>query len=193
MQIKKEKRRFSLFLLPLLCLTLFVGAMATGVTYSSYTSSSSDSDSTTVADFSVTSVGQILTDNTVTMNCKSILTAGAASYTFTVNCDSAVTVSYGMTITLAKALPTGVTMTMTKGDTLCTLTQNGNTVTVENAGIVEAGVAQSDTYTIYFNEATANTLAAPSAKQKTGHPYYTPLQTSTKYGVTVSISAEQID
>ena len=115
MQNKREKtRKYSLFLLPLLCLTLFVGAMATGVTYSSYTSGLSVSESADVAGFSVTSVGQTLTDNTVAMNCKSILTAGTASYTFTVNCDSAVTVSYDMAITLAKALPTGVTMTMTK-------------------------------------------------------------------------------
>lgn len=193
MQNKKAKtRRYSIFLLPLLCLTLFVGAMATGVTYSNYTSGLSVSESADVAGFSVTSVGQTLTDNNLILDCRSILTAGATSYTFTVDCDSAVTVSYDMTITLAKALPTGVTMTMTKGDTPCTLTQNGNTFTVENAGTVEAGVAQSDTYTIYFNEETANTLSAPAAKYKETNSF-TPQQRSTKYGVTIKISAEQID
>ena len=192
MRIKKEKRKYSLFLLPMLCLLLFSGAMATGVTYSTYNSAASGSDSTTVAGFSVSPVWDTLQNDTVTMNCKSILAAGEASYDFAVTGSSGVTVDYEVVVELSRALPSGVTMTMERNGTSCALVKNGNAFTLADAVRIAAGTAQTDTYTIYFEEQTSNSVSAPAATLS-GTSSWTPTSTSDKYDVTVRIIAEQVD
>jgi len=191
--------KFRLPLSAYLCYLLVATLLFTGVSFSKFASAAGGSDTARVAKFSVDAAAY--EDNTLTMNCKSIINAGADSYIFTVTSDSEVTVSYDVMITLNKALPEGVDMTLVKGDehTPCTLTGSGRSFTAKNVCTIAAGTKQTDTYKLHFEEQTSNSVPAPEANIRYPADTYpenyswTPTETSDSYNVTVKICASQVD
>lgn len=138
MGIKKEKRKISFFLLPLMCVTLFVGAMATGVTYSSYVTSSSGGDSATVAKFDV----QITVDEATP-----VPNGEEAQIPITIANNSEVTVEYDVVINLPNMLPendvTGNSVVCSVNGVEGTVSSDGCTITISNCGTIAAETTEN--------------------------------------------------
>lgn len=189
--------KFRLPLSAYLSYLLVATLLFTGVSFSKFASAAEGSDTASVAKFSVDAAAY--EDNTLTMDCKSIINAGADSYIFTVTSDSEVTVSYDVVITLEKALPEGVNMTLEKGaeQIPCTMTDSGKSFTAKNVCTIAAGTPQTDQYKLHFEEQTSNTLDAPEAEirypDNSTNYLWLPEETSDTYNVTVKIRAAQVD
>lgn len=174
MQNKKEKRRFSLFLLPLLYLTLFAWTMATDVTYSSYTTSSSGGDNATVAKFDIEiDIGTAVSEpNGEKVEIPIIITN-----------NSEVTVSYDVVLDLPNKLPTN---TQSSKRVVCsvngeigTVSTDGSTITIANAGSLAIGD-------------TANTKLI-IASEVAGASGISDLNSLTFKDATVSVQVTQVD
>lgn len=135
MGIKKGRSKYRLFLLPLLCLMLFAGALAvTEVTYSKHLSGASDDDSVSVAEFDV---------EIVFGDVKSVEDKEKAEVPITITNNSEVTVSYDVVLKLPNKLPSN---TQSGNSVVCsvngkggTVSNDGKTVTITDAGRVEMG------------------------------------------------------
>ncbi len=162
---------------------LLVAALAfTGASFASYKTVATGSDSARVARFVVTAArdtSQTTEDLTLdSMN-------PSATYTFTVSNTDASGVNetatrYSVIVTLPKALPTGVTMKLTRvTDTTVTevpqSSASGNTYTFSDNGMLfSAAVARPDTYILTF---TADSSASSSELK----------------GINITVNAVQVD
>lgn len=174
MRIKKERRKYSLFLLPLMCVTLFMGAMATGVTYSSYTSVASGSDSATVAKFDVDiDIGEATT----------VTNGEKAQIPLTIDNNSEVTVSYDVVVKVPKALPTN---TKTGKSVVCSV--NGQQGSVSDGGLTHTISAAG---TIAAETSATATLVIGS--QTVGASGISDLNSLTYEGVTIQVYVTQVD
>lgn len=178
MQNKKVKRNCGLFLLPLLCLTLFVGAMATGVTYSSYTSSSSGGDSTTVAKFNV---------DVVLGTVRSLQDASGnglekAEIPIIIDNNSEVTVTCDLVMTLPGELPShsmsgyGVVASANGVEG----TVSGNTITVSNCATLAAGEQDKEVLLVIGSESM-------------GESGISDLKSLTYVGASIEVYTTQVD
>lgn len=99
----------------LLCLTL-ISIHMTGNMYARYTSAGQGSDITNVAKFNVSAVKTNFNE-TGTIDLTKATTTQSVSWSFTVTSNSQVASTDKVTVTLPKALPEGVSMTMKVGTT----------------------------------------------------------------------------
>lgn len=176
MRIKKERRKYSLFLLPLMCVTLFAGAMATGVTYSSYVTSFSGGDSAAVAKFDV----DITIDKE---NITSVQNEEKAQIPLTIANNSEVTVEYDVVVTLPKALPEN---DVTGNSVVCSV--NGQQGSVSDGGLTHTISAAG---TIAAETSATATLVIGS--QTVGASGISDLNSLTYEGVTIQVYVTQVD
>lgn len=159
---------------------LLVAALAfTGASFASYKTQATSSDSARVARFVVTAAkdtSQTTEDLTLDSSNTSV------EYKFTVSNTDASDVNetatrYSVAVTLPEALPTGVTMKLTRGTdtTAIANTQSGNTYTFSDDGMLFSAAAErTDTYTLTF---TADSSAG----------------SGTLEGINITVNAEQVD
>lgn len=162
---------------------LLVAALAfTGASFASYKTVATGSDSARVARFAVTAKPSD-TQTTEYLTLDSL--NPSATYTFTVsNVDASgvneTATRYSIVVTLPKALPTGVTMKLTRvTDTTVTevpqSSVSGNTYTFSDDGMLfSAAAKRTDTYTLTF---TADSSAG----------------SGTLEGINITVNAEQVD
>lgn len=175
MEIKKGRSKYRLFLLPLLCLMLFVGALAvTEVTYSKHLSGASDGDSVSVAEFDVDIVIGAAT---------SVADGEKAEVPITITNNSEVTVSYDVVLKLPNKLPSntqsGNSVVGSVNGKVGTVSADGKTVTIADAGTVAMG-------------STANTKLI-IASQVPGASGISDLNSLTYTGATVFVQVNQVD
>lgn len=120
-------RKDPLVLIALIFIAVVCSAHLTSNLYAGYRTSASGSDSARVAKFEVSAIGSD-TSSTIDLNDSARLTT---SYSFTVTSNSEVTCLERVTVSLSKALPTGVSMEMTVSGNSVSATKNGNTYTYE--------------------------------------------------------------
>lgn len=161
---------------------LLVAALAfTGASFASYKTEATSSDSARVARFVVTAIPETNQSENLTLDSEN----KSATYKFTVsnNEDGKVNetaTQYDVIVTLPKALPTGVTMKLTRvTDTTVTevpqSSASGNTYTFSDDGMLfSAAVARSDIYTLTF--------AAQSSAES-----------DTLEGIKITVNAKQVD
>ena len=161
---------------------LLVAALAfTGASFASYKTQATSSDSARVARFVVTAIPETNQSEDLTLDSSNTIDA----YTFTVsNVDASgvneTATRYSIVVTLPKALPTGVTMKLTRvTDTTVTevpqSSASGNTYTFSDNGMLfSAADARSDIYTLTF--------AAQSSAES-----------DTLEGIKITVNAEQVD
>lgn len=162
---------------------LLVAALAfTGASFASYKTEATGSDSARVARFVVTAAKDASqTTEDLTLDS----TNPSAKYKFTVSNNESGKVNetatrYSIVVTLPKALPTGVTMKLSRvADTTMTeLPQSsvsGNTYTFSDDGMLfSAAAKRTDTYTLTF---TADSSAG----------------SGTLEGINITVNAEQVD
>ncbi len=160
---------------------LLIAALAfTGASFASYKTVATGSDSARVARFVVAAEKDAAQREDLTLDS----TKPSATYTFTVSNTDAnganineTATRYSIVVTLPKALPTGVTMTLTRDTdtTAITNTQSGNVYTFSDNGMLfSAAVARPDTYILTF---TADSSAG----------------SGTLEGINITVNAEQVD
>lgn len=158
---------------------LLVAALAfTGASFASYKTETSVSDSARVARFVVTATPEANQSENLTLDS----TKPSAAYTFTVSNNEGDKVNetatrYSVAVKLPQALPTGVTMKLTRGTdtTAIANTQSGNTYTFSDDNMLfSAADARSDIYTLTF--------AAQSSAES-----------DTLEGIKITVNAEQVD
>lgn len=110
----------------LLCLTM-LSFRLTGGLYARYTTTVTASDSARVAKYQISVASS-------TANSLALVQDTDVAYTFSVSSSSEVSVEYDLIVTLPKALPSGVTISLEKGEEAITHTQVNNVYTAINAG-----------------------------------------------------------
>lgn len=161
---------------------LLVAALAfTGASFASYKTEAASSDSARVARFAVAAAKDASQSESLTLDSST----PSAWYKFTVSNTDANGVNetatrYSVIVTLPKALPTGVTMKLTRVTDM-TVTEvpqssaSGNTYTFSDNGMLfSAADARSDIYTLTF--------AAQSSAES-----------DTLEGIKITVNAEQVD
>ena len=158
---------------------LLVAALAfTGASFASYKTVATGSDSARVARFAVAAAKDASQSESLTLDS----TNTSAEYKFTVSNTDANGVNetatkYDVVVTLPAALPTGVTMKLTRetDTTAIANTQSGNTYTFSDDNMLfSAAVPSTDTYTLTFTAASS----AGSGELK---------------GINITVNAEQVD
>ena len=190
--------KFRLPLSAYLSYLLVATLLFTGVSFSKFASAASESETAYIAEFSVDAAAD--TSN-ITMNCKSAITPGTGSGSFTVIGRSEVTATYDVVITLDEPLSEDVKIMLVKEDnTTCTLTRCGNIFTAKNVCTIAADKRQEEKFELRFEEQTSNTFAAHTAMiSKPADTYptdynWTPTEKVTNtYNFTVKICASQVD
>lgn len=110
--------------------------------YARYSTTVTASDSARVAGYQISVSSS--SGNDITLSTES-----PASYTFSVASASEVAVEYDLIITLPKALPGGVSLSLTQGETGIALTPENNTYTATKAGTFSAQGGAHE-YTLTF-------------------------------------------
>ena len=161
---------------------LLVAALAfTGASFASYKTVATGSDSARVARFVVTAIPETNQSENLTLDSSTPI----AEYKFTVSNNESGKVNetatrYDVVVTLPSALPTGVTMKLSRvADTTVTevpqSSASGNTYTFSDNGMLfSAADARSDIYTLTF--------AAQSSAES-----------DTLEGIKITVNAEQVD
>ena len=138
---------------------LLVAALAfTGASFASYKTQATSSDSARVARFAVTANSVDGQREALTLDSSTPI----AEYKFTVSNNESGKVNetatrYSVAVKLPQALPTGVTMKLTRGTdtTAIANTQSGNTYTFSDDNMLfSAADARSDIYTLTFTAAS---------------------------------------
>lgn len=130
----------------LLVLVMLSTSMVAG-RYARYTATATASDSARVAKYEITFSSD--------PNESIALSEGApASYRFSVTSGSEVTVEYDLVIILPKALPDGITISLSNGTTNVDLTAEGNQYVAVKAGTF-APQGGTHTYTLTFTATKA--------------------------------------
>ena len=166
---RRAKKRLPL--LAYLAYLMVATMVFTGVTFSGYISTTTGTDTATVAKFSISK--EVTSDTLIDLDLSAATGNKTDSYTFTVTSNSEVRAAYTVTVTLPKTLPTGVAMEMTmSGGAIKDKTASDNVYTYSS----ELGFTDTHTWTLSF----------------TGDPTKVAAET-TLSGIAVSVTAEQID